>query len=172
MKKISVLILICFYTISLSAQSSPSDRLFEKMALKDGVTMLSFSKKMLDAVNLNFDDNDNNSEHNITGDLNSVKLVIYNTPEEGSLMNFRNEALKYLPKNRYDLIDPKEYDNDGDDENIDILVLRNGRRIRECHVIIGDDDDKSDGGGMLISLFGNFKVEDLQELAEKAVNYR
>ncbi len=174
MKKISIVLLTSFLGLSLFAQSSPSDILFEKMALKDGVTMLSFSKKMLDAVNLDFDDDDSNRERNITGDLNKVKLIIYNTPDEGSVMNFRAEARKYLPKNRYDLVDPKEYnnDNDNDDENIDILILRNGRKIKECHVIIGSDDEDNDGNGIVISFFGNFKVEDLQELAEKAENYK
>ena len=172
MKKISIILLISFAGISLFAQSSPSDKLFEKMALKDGVTMLTFSKKMLDAVNLNFDDDDNNSERSITGDLDKVKLIFYSIPDEGSVMNFRSEVRKYLPNNRYHLVDPKDYDDDGDDENIDILVLRSGRNIKECHVIIGNDDDNSDGGGILISFFGNFKVEDIQELAHKAGNYR
>jgi hypothetical protein len=171
MKKLSVFLLINFMGITLFAQNSPSDKLFEKMALKDGVTMLSFSKKMLDAVNLNFDDDDDNAERNITGDLDRVKLIIYSAPDENPYMNFRKEAMNYLPKSKYDVVDPKEYDDDGDDKNVEILVLRNGRKIKECHIIIGDNDD-DDGSGLLISFFGNFKVEDLQELASKAENYR
>ena len=173
MKRLSIFLLIFFLGVSLFAQSSPSDKLFEKMALKDGVTMLSFSKKMLDAVNLNFDEDEKNPERNVTGDLDRVKLVIYNAPDENPYMNFRKEALDYLPKSRYDIVDPKEYDEDDDgDENVDILVLRSGRKIKECHIIIGDDDDDDDGSGLMISFFGDFKVEDLKELASKAENYR
>ncbi len=171
MKKTVLFVLIYISGISLFAQSSPSDKLFEKMALKDGVTMLSFSKKMLDAVNLNFDDDEATGEHNVTGDLNRVKLIIYSAPEENHYMDFRDEALNYLPKSKYDLVDPKEYDDDDDDDNVDILVLRSGRKIKECHIIIGDNDD-DDGSGLLISFFGDFKVEDLKELADKADNYK
>lgn len=171
MNKTVLFVLIYISGISLFAQSSPSDKLFEKMALKDGVTMLSFSKKMLDAVNLNFDDDDTTEERNITGDLNSVKLIIYNAPEENHYMNFRDEARNYLPKSKYDLVDPKEYDDDDNDDDVDILVLRSGRKIKECHIIIGDNDD-DDGSGLLISFFGNFKIEDLKELADKADNYK
>ncbi len=126
---------------------------------------------MLDAVNLNFDDDETSGERNVTGDLNKVKLLIYKAPDENYSLNFHNEALKYLPKSKYDLVDPKEYDDDGDDDNVDILVLRSGRKIKECHIIIGDNDD-NDGSGLLISFFGDFKVEDLKELADKADNYK
>ncbi len=165
MNKVYLFVLIYISGISLFAQGSPSDKLFEKMALKKGVTMLSFSKQMLDAVNLNFDDDETGSENNITGDLNEVKLIIYSAPDDDAAIDFRKETLKYLPKSKYKEVDADDYD--GDDEDVDVMVLRSGRKIKECHIIFQGEEN-----GVLLSFFGNFKIEDVKELADKVDNYK
>ena len=151
--------------VTLPAQSSPSDRLFNELDGKDGVTLLSFSKSMLDFVNMDFDD-----DEKITGDLDKIKILIYNASDVKKPFNLRNDALKYL-SGRYKKVKPSDIDKDTDDEDndVDIMVLRSGKRVKECHVIVADED--GDGSGLIISFFGNFKVDDLKELADKAENY-
>jgi len=161
MKHLLSLALIIAVSFSLKAQDRPSDKLFEKMALKQGITMMSFSKEMLDAVNLNFDDDDND-ESNVTGDLYEVKLIIYKAPENEEPMAFRETTLRYLPLNKY-----KKVEDDDTDDDVDIRILRKGRNVSECHVLF-----QGEINGVLLSFFGDFKIEDVDELAEKVDSYK
>ena len=161
MKHLLSLALIIAVSFSLKAQDRPSDKLFEKMALKQGITMMSFSKEMLDAVNLNFDDDDKD-ESNVTGDLYEVKLIIYKAPENEEPMAFRETTLRYLPLNKY-----KKVEDDDADDDVDIRILRKGRKVSECHVLF-----QGEINGVLLSFFGDFKIEDVDELAEKVDSYK
>jgi len=161
MKHLLSLALIIAVSFSLKAQDRPSDKLFEKMALKQGITMMSFSKEMLDAVNLNFDDDDTD-ESNVTGDLYEVKLIIYKAPENEEPMAFRETTLRYLPLNKY-----KKVEDDDADDDVDIRILRKGRKVSECHVLF-----QGEINGVLLSFFGDFKIEDVDELAEKVDSYK
>jgi len=167
MKNTFVIIMILAFGLSINAQDRPSDRLFEKMALKPGITMLSFSKSMLDAVDLNFDNDENEDEKQVTGDLSEVKVMIYNAPEDAEAIDFRGSALRYLPLTKFKEIDPDEHDINNDNGSCDIRIFKCGRKIKECHVLF-----QGDTNGVLLSFFGDFKVEDVKELAEKVDNYK
>ncbi|MBR8535090.1 DUF4252 domain-containing protein [Carboxylicivirga sediminis] len=162
MKQIFVFALLMSFGLAVNAQSRPSDKLFEKMALKPGVTMMSFSKEMLDAVNLNFDDDEGDEESNVTGDLHEVKLIIYTAPENEEPMAFRETTLGYLPLSRYDKVE-----DDDPDEDVDIRVLRKGKKVSECHVLF-----QGETNGVLLSFFGNFKIDEVDKLAEKMDSYK
>ena len=164
MKTIYFFLVIFIPATTLYAQSSPSDKLFQKISSKDGVTVLCFSKHMLDLVNMDWDD-----DTNITGDIDQIKIMIYNASGDSSPMNFHQETLKYL-SGRYKEVRLQDCDSDEDDEDIDIRVLRSGKRIKECHIILGDKDDP-ESSGLMISFFGNFKINDIKELADKAEKY-
>ena len=165
---------ILFFTIALiavcsitNAQSRPSDKLFEKMSLKKGITMLSFSQEMLDAIDMNFDNDKGDKENKVTGDLHEVKVVIYKAPETGENMDFRGEALRYLPLSKFRKIDTDEYDIDNENGTVDIRVNGSGRKIKECHILF-----QGETNGVLLSFFGNFKVEDVKEMADKLDDYK
>jgi len=162
MKKLLTLTCILLLSIALKAQDRPSDKLFEKMALKQGVTMMSFSKSMLDAVNLNFDQDESDSESHVTGDLTLVKLIIYKAPENEEPMDFRATTLQYLPLSKY-----KKIEDDEPEENVDIRVLRKGKKVSECHILF-----QGETNGVLLSFFGDFKIEDVDELADKVDQYK
>ncbi len=167
--KTSLLLSIALIAFSTSAitQTRPSDRLFEKMALKKGITMLSFSQEMLNAVNLSVDNNDNTEENNITGDLHEVKVMIYKAQENEEPMDFRGETLRYLPLSKFRKINADEYDIDNHDGTVDIRINGSSRKIKECHILF-----QGETNGVLLSFFGNFKVEDVKEMAEKLDNYK
>lgn len=162
-----LLIALIALGFTLNAQNRPSDKLFEKMALKPGITMLSFSKAMLDAVNLNLGDDLDADDKEVTGDLHEVKVVIYQAPEDQDPIDFRSEALRYLPLTKFKEIDPDKHDIKQDNGSVDIRILKNGRKIKECHVLF-----KGETNGVLLSFFGDFKVEDVKEMAEKVENYK
>lgn len=159
--KTIVLIAMFVFAISASAQDRQSDKLYEKMALQQGVSIMSFSKQMLDAVNLNFDDDEGDGS-NVTGDLNEVKLIIYKAPEGEEPMAFREKALGYLPLSKY-----KKIEDDDSDDDVDIRVLRKGRKVSECHILF-----QGETNGVLLSFFGDFKIDDVDELAEKMDGYK
>ncbi|MCT4591094.1 MAG: DUF4252 domain-containing protein [Carboxylicivirga sp.] len=161
MKETIALLLIVAFSFTVQAQERPSDRLFEKLALKKGITMMSFSKEMLDAVNLNFED-DEKGDSNVTGDLQEVKVVIYKAPEGEEPMAFREKTLSYLPLSRYDKVE-----DDDPDEDVDIRIYRKGKKVYECHVLF-----QGETNGVLLSFFGKFKIDDVDELAEKLDSYK
>lgn len=169
MKSITLISLLFLACIGLNAQTRPSDKLFEKMALKPGISLLSFSKGMLDAVNMNFDDDNDDvpESHNVTGDLHEIKVMIYTAPEEETPIDFRKEILRYLPVGTFKVIEPDEHDIHYDEGSCDIRVHKNGRKINECHILF-----KGETNGMLLSFFGDFRVEDVKALAEKAEDYK
>nr|WP_321406202.1 DUF4252 domain-containing protein [uncultured Carboxylicivirga sp.] len=168
MKTISLIIVVLLtINLSINAQSRPSDRLFEKMALQKGITMLSFSKEMLDAVNMNFDNDKGDKENKVRGDLHEVKVVIYKAPEAGESIDFRGETLRYLPLNKFRVIDAEEYEIDNKNGTVDIRVNGSGRKIKECHILF-----QGETNGVLLSFFGDFKVEDVKEMAEKLEDYK
>jgi hypothetical protein len=164
--------LLAIVIVSLSslivAQARPSDRLFEKMALQKGVTMLSFPAEMLDAVNLNLRDDDGESTgQKVSGDLQEVKVVIYKAPKAQSNFDFRSEVLKYLPENKFKIVEPDDHDIETEDGSCDIRVFKKGTRIKECHVLF-----LGEVNGVLLSFFGDFKQEDVKEMAEKVDHYK
>ncbi|WP_430814063.1 DUF4252 domain-containing protein [Carboxylicivirga sp. RSCT41] len=161
MKQVLAIVALTVFSLGIYAQSRPSDKLFEKMALKPGITMMSFSKSMLDAVNLNFD-NEEGGEDNVTGDLTEVKLMIYKAPEDQETIDFREVTLNYLPLSRYDKVE-----DDDPDEDVDIRILRKGKKVSECHILF-----QGETNGVLLSFFGNFKIDDVDELAEKMDSYK
>ncbi len=162
MKQLLSIAILLALSFLLKAQDRPSDRLYEKIALKQGITMMSFSKEMLDAVNLNFDDDDGDEESNVSGDLHEVKLVIYKAPDNEEPMAFRETVLNYLPLNKYKKVEDKDSKQD-----VDIRILRKGKKVSECHVLF-----QGETNGVLLSFFGNFRIEDVDKLTEKVDQYK
>lgn len=162
MKSIAIFTIIAALSLSAIAQNRQSDKLFDDIALKQGITMLSFSKEMLDTVNLNFDNSESNKESNVTGDLHEVKLVIYNHEESEEPMAFKETVLSYLPLNKFD-----RFEDEDNDDDVDILIRRKGKKIQECHVLF-----QGEINGVLLSFFGDFKVDDVDEMVEKMDDYK
>ncbi len=74
--KFTLLAVLVALTITLSAQSK-SYRIFDDFSGRDGFTFMAFSKSMIDAVNLNIDE----ENKKITGDLTEIRILISN-PEK------------------------------------------------------------------------------------------
>jgi hypothetical protein len=151
--------------LALNAQSqSRSDKMYDALSCLDGVTNISFSKNMVDAVKLNV--GENGEEQKVTGTLKQVKFMSYN-PKKGNIPghDFLKKAIGYLPKNNY-----KKYDEKGDKtENAEIWLLGGGKKYTECHIFI--ENDNSEGFRFVVSFYGDFRVEDIDGLKKAGKDF-
>lgn len=145
----------------LASAQSKSDKMYDTFANNDGITSFSFSRDMIDAIDIDLGDED---EQNVTGDLHRVRFMSYN-PEKGSLKNseFTKKAIALLP-GKY-----KKYeDDDDDDSDAEIYLLGGKKKYSECHVFITSEN--SEGNCFVVSFFGDFNVNDIDKLKSQGQN--
>ncbi len=161
-KKMSFIVcsLMILFSSFTNAQQNVSDKMYHELKGMDEVTYMAFSKSMMDFVDLDFDDDDCCDGQNVTGDLNEVKLAIYK-PEENSKKDFRDMVKGFLKKGKYEKIE-----DDDMDEDSEVWVNRKGKKIYECHVIF-----QGDKNGVLLSFYGDFKLEDVEKFKKKVKDY-
>jgi hypothetical protein len=150
--KLGVLVAIIVTTLTGYSQSR-SYRIFDEFANHEGFTYMTFSKSMIDAVNLNLDE----ENKKVTGDLNEIRILVLSREKSnlgGSLPKIISEKFNKL---NYRKVEPK--DEDGSD-NVEFWIDGDSKRVKECHVIVKDSKDNQ--FSCLVSFYGNFKVEDLK----------
>ena len=147
---ITTLIILMTMTFAANAQSA-SDQLYMQLEGAEGVTILSLSKDIIDVVDLVVDDEDSKE---VTGPMKKIKMMVCQK-ENGKVMN---DVIKTFEKNPFKEVEEKDPDDDGR-----IFVIRNGRKVKECHIVADGDDAL-----IVFSFYGDFRVEDIDNLAEKA----
>ena len=154
--RLTILIVIWVFaaTFFVDAQSK-SDKMYDVFSNKDGVSNFSFSKNMIDAIDLDLGDDDD--ERTVTGNLHQIRFMSYN-PEKGSLSGseFIKKAIGLLPS-QY-----KKFEDEGDDNDAEIWLLGKKKKFEECHVFIKNDDNNQ--MRFIVSFFGDFTVNDLESL--------
>lgn len=151
--RIGVLVAMLLSFLSGFGQSK-AQRIYDRYPKAEGITYFSFSKSMIDAMNLNLDE----EGKKISGDFQEFRILIYN-PEKGNLPHFAEELSKELGSLRYEQVHPK---GEKPDEEAEFWIERKGERVSECHIILGSKDKGS--SSIFVSFYGNFKVEDLKKL--------
>ncbi len=149
--KLGVLVALFISTLTAIGQSR-SYRIFDEFANHDGFTYLAFSKSMIDAVNLNLDD----ENKKITGDLNEIRILILNREKSnlgGSLPRIIAEKFNKLNYRKLDLSD-----KDGA-KDVEFWIEGDSKKVKECHVIVTNSNDGQ--FSCLVSFYGNFNVKDL-----------
>ena len=157
MKTITTILSTVILLVSQLANSqSKSDKMYDVFASKDGISSFTFSKNMIDAINLNL--GENGDEKTVTGDLHQIRFMSYN-PEKGSLSGtgFIEKAIGYLPKSAYN-----KYEEDDDDSNTEIWLMGSKKKFQECHVFVRNEQDNQ--MQFVVSFFGDFTVTDLEKL--------
>ncbi len=152
LSKLTLLVLLICIGFDANAQSR-SYKIHDQFAHRDGFTSLGFSKSMLDAVNMNIDE----ENKKVTGDLMEIRILFANrekTRDIGSLANIISGKFSNMD---YKKVEPKDAK---DDDNVEFWIEGNSRTVKECHVIVKNSDDKQ--FSCLVSFYGNFKVEDLK----------
>lgn len=157
MKKTVVLLIISLVGSLMVSAQSKSDKMYDVFDGKDGIFNLSFSKNMIDAIDIDLGEDD---DKNVTGDLHQIRFMSYN-PKKGELSGsqFTEKAIKLLPS---------QYEKymDEDDENSDAIIYLLGKKKKfsECHVFITNEYD--DQMRFVVSFFGDFTVNDIDGLKQ------
>ena len=72
-----LVVLIGFVQTSIFSQENISNKMYNNLRDLDEVTYFSFSKNLIDIVDLDIDSDSDDSAKKITGDINEIKVVIY-----------------------------------------------------------------------------------------------
>ena len=155
MKKTLFVITIVCITAVLAGAQSKSEKMYNAFDGEDGVMNFSFSKSMIDAIDIDLGDDD---EKNVTGDLHQIRFMSYN-PEKGKISgsDFMKKATGLLPASY------KKYEEtDDEDDDAEIWLLGKKKKFQECHVFINNDND--DQMRFVVSFYGDFTVNDLEKL--------
>jgi hypothetical protein len=142
---------------------SKSDKMYDVFANKDGISSFTFSKNMIDAINIDL--GENGDEKKVTGDLHQIRFMSYN-PEKGNLSGtqFLEKAIGYLPKSAY-----KKYEDDEADSNTEIWLMGGKKKFQECHVFVRNEQD--DQMQFVVSFYGDFTVSDLKKLRKTGKDF-
>lgn len=156
MKKLVLLISLAFIAAIFTNAQSKSDKMYDTFANKEGISNFSFSKNMIDAIDLDL--GENGDEKSVTGDLHQIRFMSYN-PTKGEFggKEFIKKAVGYLPKSTY-----KKYEDDENDGDAEIWLMGSKRKFQECHVFINNEDN--DQLRFVVSFYGDFTVNDLEGL--------
>ena len=155
MKKILYLILLA--PLLLVAQNS-SLEIHNSFENEEGVNSFTFSKMMLDAIDMTTENEDGSIQH-IRGDLHKVKFLNFNEDIADSTNNFK-KLNRLFDKSSYQLIDLEDEDTEG----VKIYIEKKGKYINEIHLLLEDI-----GEGSLISIYGKLKSDELCAIS-KALN--
>ncbi len=163
MKRIIGTIIFVFTLAVFAGAQSKSDKMYDAFTNKDGISTFSFSKNMLDLIDLDLDDDTNK---NVTGDLHQIRFMSYN-PEKGEMSGdeFIEKAVALLPAQYKKYVDEKA----DEDELAEIWLLGKKNKYKECHVFINNNDTKQ--MRFIISFYGNFTVNDLKKLKETGEDF-
>ena len=95
MRKQIFLTILALTAVLISVAQSKSDKMYDAFSGKDGVSNFSYSKSMIDAIDIDLGDED---EKNVTGDLHQIRFMSYN-PKKGGLSGpeFTKKAVAMLP---------------------------------------------------------------------------
>jgi hypothetical protein len=164
MKKVTTILSAVILLISqMVVAQSKSDKMYDVFANKDGISSFTFSKNMIDAINLDL--GENGDEKKVTGDLHQIRFMSYN-PEKGDLsgIEFIDKVIGYLPKSVY-----IKYEDDEDDSNAEIWLMGGKKKFQECHVFV--KNESKDQMQFVVSFYGDFTVNDLEKLRKTGKDF-
>jgi hypothetical protein len=152
--RIGILIAMLLSFLSGFGQTK-SQKIFDHYAKEAGFTYFSFSKSMIDAMNLNLDE----EGKRITGDFQECRILIYNS-EKGTEKDLSKALSDELNSLRYEQVHPK---GEKPSDDAEFWIEGKGDKVSECHILIGNKGDDHNST-LMVSFFGNFKVDDLKKL--------
>lgn len=157
MKTITTILSAVILLVSqMVGAQSKSDKMYDAFANKDGISSFTFSKNMIDAINLDL--GENGEEKTVTGDLHQIRFMSYN-PEKGSISGdeFIERTIGYLPKTVY-----HKFEDEEDSSDAEIWLMGGKKKFHECHVFLKNEQDNQ--MKFVVSFYGDFTVNDLKKL--------
>ncbi len=138
-----------------NSQSNATEKMYDYLKKQEGVSLLSFSKDMIDMVDLNLDDE--SIRKKVTGPLTEVRLAIC----KGTSNTAGIKVAEFLNQSPFQFIDIEEEKGE-----LKVFVNRKGKVVKECHITIPSADNF-----IMVSFFGDFKIEDLNQLKQSAAGF-
>jgi hypothetical protein len=161
MKKLVLIICIVGLSANAMAQNRSIDRVFDKYAGKEGFTTVYISKYMFSmfAKLEGIDDDDLQEAQEVFGKLTGIKiLAVEDCHELGEGVNFYDEIMKDLPRDRYEeLMVVKESDSD-----VVFLAREEGGVIVELLLVVGGEGDDN----VLIAITGEIDLNTISKISE------
>ncbi|SMO52619.1 protein of unknown function [Saccharicrinis carchari] len=142
------------------SQQKTTERMFKDFRGMDEVTYLSLSKNLLQFMDFDAENEDKEQASKIRGDLKEVRLVMFK-PNKAPKQRFIEKVRHYMRKGGCSRVE--DIDSEVDAE---VWVQRRGRKVKECHVILQGQQN-----GVLLSFFGDFKMEDVERMRKKIQDY-
>ena len=149
MKKLIYILLLMPFM--MNAQSL-SDRIYQQYESQEGISSFSFSKSMLDAIDITTEDEKGNL-HQITGDLSQIKFISQSYSEELN-DDFFHSVQNLFENYKYEKVDVDSEQNQKED--VKVYVQRKGKYITEIHLLA-----KNIGEGSLVSFYGKLVTNEL-----------
>jgi hypothetical protein len=159
----TILTAVILMVSQLAEAQSKSDKMYDTFANKDGISSFTFSKNMIDAINLDL--GEDGEEKTVTGDLHQIRFMSYN-PEKGDITGrqFLEKVVSYLPKSAYYM-----YEDDEGDGNTEIWLMGGKKKFQECHVFVRNEQDNQ--MQFVVSFYGDFTVNDLEKLRKTGKDF-
>ncbi len=155
MKKQALLVLLLsVLPLSLLAQNSPVDELFERYDGKEGFTSVYISSKMFSM--LSKIDSDDEEFRNLVSRIRGIRILSIDSAENISGINFVAELMPKLRRNGYEeLMTVKEKNDD-----VFFMIREIDGKIAELVMITGG------GGSSLVSIRGDLDLKSIASLSE------
>jgi hypothetical protein len=153
--KIINLILISLVTLSVQAQKSPVDAVFDKYNSKDGFTTVIITKYMF-SLFASLDVQQDDFMKTIAG-LESIKILTVEDSVLNTKINFYKEIVKDIPMDEYkDLMVVKKKGHD-----TRMMIREKNGQINEFLLISGGEDN------VLISIVGKINLDAIAKLSKE-----
>ncbi len=144
---------------TIFAQSNFNE-LYEKYAGHDGFTSINISPEMfkfLGAIDMSDSSNDSKHAQNVLQQLEGLKMLVYEKPEDKEGIDFYKEVKSKLPLKDYtELMTVKDSESD-----IKFLVKKAGKnRISELLMIVVGEDEV-----LVMSMTGNIDMNTISDIS-------
>lgn len=155
MKKQALLVLLLsVMTLSLRAQTSPVDDLFDRYDGKEGFTSVYISSKMFSLLS-RIDSNDEEFRNLVTR-IKGIRILSIDSAKNISGVNFVSELMPRLRRNGYEELMTVKEEND----NVFFMIREVGGKIAELVMITGGD------GSSVVSIRGDLDLKTIASLSD------
>lgn len=155
MKKYIMFTLLSVMTVTLTAQRSPVDDLFEKYNGREGFTSVYISSKMFSL--LSRIDSEDQDFQNLVNRIKGIRILTIDSAKNVSGINLSSELLKKLNTSGYEeLMTVKE-----ENEEVRFMIREIGGKIAELVMITGGE------GSSVVSISGDLDLKTIADLSGK-----
>jgi uncharacterized protein DUF4252 len=162
MKNTVSVIAVMLIALTVAAQSTPLQKIFDTYPGKEGYTYVYVTRAMFDLFETIANDNDDKEFKDITSRLNSIKILSLEVKNNRNAGNsFYREMARDLPQPEYQ--DLMVINDEG--EEIKFITRKSGDKISELIMIVGGTDP------CIIALDGDINLRQVAKLS-KSMNIK